>query len=84
MDGGRDWFWHKVKVGLIAFAVLLLLVCVFFAVVIQTFFPSVPFYWSFVAPFLLLAAIAIAGKGAFLFVKCYERRVIGDGRYHGH
>lgn len=77
MDGGREWFWHKVKVGLIAFVVLVPLVCVFFAVLIRMFFSSVPFDWGFVAPFLFLAAIAVAGRGAFLFVDIYKRKILG-------
>jgi hypothetical protein len=83
IDGGRDWFWHKVKVGAIAFVVLLPLVGLFFLAIIQTFFPSVPFDLGFVAPFLLLTAIALAGRGAFLFVDVYEHKILGLDRGYG-
>jgi len=83
MDGGREWFWRKVKVGLIAFVVLLPLVILFFLFLIRTFFPLVPFDFSFTAPFLLMAAIAVAGRGAFLFVDIYERKILGLDRGYG-
>ena len=92
MDGDSSWGWHKFKIGCGAFAVIFViayLLCIevahtIFGFIPQTSTETAPFVPAFYYWLMLIPALIIGIRGAFVFVDFYERKILGmDAGYGG-